>query len=530
MRPPEESQEGAEMTIEEGGRLSRSLVWKLQRRFFVERGLRAWGEGVVPHYISNHPFLARAYLRTALGFLRDCQASIDPVEPLYVIELGTGAGRLGYHFLRQARAFFSLPALRNVRIKYVMTELTLERVEELSRNPFLSALADEEVLDFACFDAEAPGDLRLLRSGAVLAPGAVRNPLIVVANYFFDSIPQDVFLLSGGELYEALVKLVSSREETDLEDPAILGRLRLDYRYAPVGSAACYEEPALERILQAYRGRLDDTHLSFPSAGLRCLEHFRTLSGGRLLLLSGDRGYVHEESLLSLGAPGISAHGSFSMSVNYHAIAQYFRDTGGVALHARRRQSSLRICAFGLGRAEEDWAETRLAFTEALDAQGPDDFYSIRRGMERSCETLAIGEVLALLRFSGWDAHVFLGVYPRLMALVPDLDEPARQDLVDAARNVWDMYLPIGEGRDLGFHLGLLFTAMDDPAEALRFFGHSLRLHGRDATTLYNIALCQLRLGKPDLALAAIEEALELAPGYAPARHLRIKLQSAAGL
>jgi hypothetical protein len=45
-------------------------------------------------------------------------------------------------------------------------------------------------------------------------PGTVRNPLIVLANYFFDSIPQDAFYTEGGRLYESLVTVTSPNQES----------------------------------------------------------------------------------------------------------------------------------------------------------------------------------------------------------------------------------------------------------------------------------------------------------------------------
>jgi len=81
-------------------RLSRSVLWRLQRRFFERRGPAAWSEGVVPHHATTNPYLARAYSRIVLGFLRDWRAGLDPSQPVYLVELGAGSGRLAFHFLR----------------------------------------------------------------------------------------------------------------------------------------------------------------------------------------------------------------------------------------------------------------------------------------------------------------------------------------------------------------------------------------------------------------------------------------------
>ncbi|HBL29116.1 MAG TPA: hypothetical protein DD490_19970 [Acidobacteria bacterium] len=511
--------------LEEGKRLSESLLWTLQRRFFEVRKLRAWSEGVVPHYVSSHPFLARAYGRLAVGYLRDERETIDPHEPIYCIELGAGSGRLGFHFLRQTLAALRLPALRDLRLKYVMTDFAPGQVDELAGQAAFRPWIEEGLLDFARFDAEAPAALHLLHANTRLAPGTLANPALVVANYVFDSIPQDVFRVEDGTLCEALVTLSTDREAPDLGDPDLLPTIRLDASFAPVAGPDVYGEPALDGLLEDYRDRLAAAHLPFPCAALRCLDFFRRLTGDRLLLLSADKGFVHEESLLDHGLPGFAIHGSLSMQVNYHALALAVRRSGGTALHAERRLASLCICALAPGRSGDGLAETRHAFAEAVEAQGPDDFFSIKKGMEQAYATLTADQALAYLRFSGGDANIFLGLFPRLMALAPGMDDETRRELCAVARRVWEMFLPIGEERDVAFHLGLLLACVEQIPAALDLFTESLRLYGPDAATLYNVALCHHRLHRPEASREAVEQALALEPGHPGARRLHLVLQ-----
>jgi tetratricopeptide (TPR) repeat protein len=513
----------ARTVLEESRPLSRSCIWSLQRRFFQDQGLEAWTQGVVPHYVSSNPFLARTYGRLMTAFLRDWWREIDPREPIHVVELGAGAGRLGYHLLRQAGG----SGLDGLPIRYVLTDVSERTVEEWSRQPRLRALADQGRLDFARFDAEEPGEIELRHSGLRLTAAAIRNPLLLIANYFFDSIPQDVFLMTDGEIQQGLVSVVSPRdEEADRESPDLLSRVSLEYSYEPADAAHHYEEPAFNRLLTEYRDQLDATHLAFPSVALRCIEHFRKLSGDRLLLLSADKGYLHGEELLSRGAPGFSRHGSISMSVNYHALARYFAQADGVALGAERRQASLRVCAFALGRPAGELAGLRQAFEDTVETQGPDDFFLIKKAMQATHESLSAEQALAFLRFSGCDANIFWGVAERLLALVPEMNMATRHDLGRTVRRVWELYLPIGEERDLAFQIALILAAIDQISAALDLFTESLRLHGDHPVTLYNMALCQIRLRQLPAALEAVEKALELEPKYLEARALRIRLQA----
>ena len=54
--------------------LSQSLIWRLQRDFYAQRGLKAWNEDLVPSYITNNPFIAEIYAGIVAAFLQDCMS------------------------------------------------------------------------------------------------------------------------------------------------------------------------------------------------------------------------------------------------------------------------------------------------------------------------------------------------------------------------------------------------------------------------------------------------------------------------
>src|SRR6478609_8029147 len=86
--------------------LSQSLIWRLQRDFYAQRGLKAWNEDLVPSYITNNPFIAEIYAGIVAAFLQDCMsaAQLSPENPLRILELGAGTGKFSYLFLRKLTA------------------------------------------------------------------------------------------------------------------------------------------------------------------------------------------------------------------------------------------------------------------------------------------------------------------------------------------------------------------------------------------------------------------------------------------
>lgn len=62
-------------------------------------------------------------------------------------------------------------------------------------HPALQSFIAEGLLDFAQFDAVHDTVLNLVVSGVTIGEGESKQPLIIVANYFFDSIPQELIYI-----------------------------------------------------------------------------------------------------------------------------------------------------------------------------------------------------------------------------------------------------------------------------------------------------------------------------------------------
>jgi tetratricopeptide (TPR) repeat protein len=530
--PPTEK---AEVILEEGKPLSQSILWRLQRNFFEEQGIEAWRQGTVPYYVTTNPFIANAYSKAVFGYIRDCRAvtsdspngsfpPLDPDQPLYVIELGSGSGRFAYHFLKRFRAIYLRSVLSGIPFKYIMTDFTERNVEFWRDHQSLKPLVEEGVLDFALFDGERDEMMKLTESGDLLAHGTVKNPMVVIANYFFDSIPQDAFFIQGGQFHEGLVTVTSCQQEADLNDPELLSRVEISYDRNPADSDY-YENPDWNEILEYYQSRLDGTALLFPCAALQCIQNLSILSNGRLLLVSGDKGYSREEDLLGRGEPGISRHGSFSMMVNYHAIGKYVKKKGGQPLHTAHRHAHLNISAFLLGSHPGGYTETLQAYREAVETCGPDDFYALKKAIEHGYESWTLEQLLAYIRLSGFDAKITLGCYPALIDHIEHASDSEKQELYRIIKKVWEVYYPLAEDQDVASHLGVLLYELSCYTEALELFVHSIELHGLDATVSYNLGLCHYGLGEMDSALECFNEALVFDPDFEEAKTLLIKIK-----
>ena len=518
------------VVLEENQRLSQSLLWGMQRRFLEQQGIRAWSEGWVPHYATSNPMMARAYAQVVLGFLRDwcagdawhsaekpAETALDPTQPVYIAELGAGSGRFAYHFLRQFAEMMDRSSLRDLSFTYLIADLAPANLDFCRKHPKLQPFLEQGQLDFVRFDAVTDGQLHRLHANVTLTAETLRNPLVVLANYFFDSIPQDVFTVRGGQLYESLLTLHYPTSAPALDDPELdsgtfFKALTLAYTDRPV-TTDYYGNAELDSILANYAANLTDTTVMFPTVGLRCLDNLRQLARDRLLLLSADKGYSRLGAIAGRGHPRLTLHGGcFSFSTNYHALAEYTAQKQGEAHTLPDSPVSLNLCAFLFGHPAEGYLETGLAYQQAIVQGGPSDFFGLKKAAEQHYEAFSLPQLIGYLRLSQWDANIFFGALPTLLAHAETVTSPWNQELIVAIGHLWQNYYFIGEKRDMAAYLAQLLHVLGRKAEALTFYSISLERHGPIASTFYNMALCYQHLGQVEKAQQLHSQALTLAP------------------
>ena len=506
-------------------RLSRSRLWQLQRRFFEQRGVSAWSDGTVPHWVTSNPYIARRYAELVLAFLTDTRPMIDPARPVYIVELGAGAGRLGFHFLQAFEAMVAASPLRELRVCYVLTDLADANVAAWRAHPQLAAWRADGRLDLARFDVEHDAVIAL-DSGAVLAAGAQPNPLCVLANYVFDGIPIDAFAVTDdgggngngngddGDGHGLAELAVSLHLPAPPDDPAILPRAELTTAARPL-TAPYYADPILDAVLDEHRALPVGAQFTFPITTLHSLDRLATLAP-RVLVVSTDKG---EPTLHAQPALDITNHGSFSIGVNYHAIARTVARRGGVALLPSRPPMSVATCAFALG-APLALDATRAAYA-ALDAASPDAFFTHKQATAARYASLSIADLLAFLRDAEHDAKLAGECAPFLAERAADAGPAERAAILDELRACWAHAFPIGEPFDLAFALALVAAALAAWPDAITWFTASLHSHGPDTGTLFNLAACHHALGADADAARCLDALLALDPVHTPARALR---------
>jgi tetratricopeptide (TPR) repeat protein len=512
--------------------LSSSVIWRLQRDFYVQRGLKAWTEDQVPSYITNNPFIAEIYARIVFGFLCDCmrrtRAGAQPLSnenPLRILELGAGSGKFSYLFLCKLADLMYAANIAVNTVRYCMTDCSENLLQSWRLNTYLSGFVKQGMLVFEQLQAGDEINSSFVNSNS---PGSTQpgEPLVLIANYVFDSLPQDAFVIKNGQILEALVTTTRNPDH-DPNSEAELKDLQLSYKNVEV-SPNRYPEESWTLVLEQYRTGVPSGTVLFPCAALKALKKLGQCTDGRMLLLAADKAIAHEEDLqLYQGPPAIEFHGPgcFSQMVNFDAIGKYFVGMGGEALKPDKHSAGLSICAFLQLRSGDEFPGTASAYRDAMAAFGPDDLFALLAWLHPHMEQMSILQILALLRLTRWDTTAFLRLFPVIARQLRNVSAE-RDDLRQAVLNTWANHYPVSPGENvLAFNCGVVLLELRFFAEALAMFKTSEQIFGRSAATSYNLGLCALGLERPSEALAFMTEACDLDPAFEPARNSRLRLE-----
>lgn len=458
--------------FEQRVRFADSRLWDLQRSFYVNEGDHVWSDETVPHYITSNPMIADAYARAILAFLRDCRGAgqLPQGATVHVLELGSGTGRFGFYLLNRLRSLRESSAIGDVNVVVVMTEFADSALARLEAHPKLQPLIAEGALETARFDASAPSAVTLRRSGQTIGSDADEAPLVVVANYVLDSLPSQSYVVNDGVLHDNLLTVTTPRPIDDPTASTLMGDF--DLSWDAVTMTERHPDAAIASILEEYASVLDDTALVMPEAAIACIRQLCT-QAGPVFFLFGDKGYPHEANLLGHAEPNIMVHGGcFSLMVNFDALARYTRAEGGFVLHPDHLPARLVVAGyvFGTGRIEE----LRRTFTDHLAEGGPDDFFEVNSVVGHVVSDMNLPQMLAYLRWSRYDANVFLECFPALLDGAGDVPDVLRPDVHRVLRKVWEGYFPIGEREDISLCIGLVVSGLGYPREALEYFDHSV--------------------------------------------------------
>ena len=311
--------------------MSESCLWTLQGQYYSELGIDAFIK--VPSYGTGNATIGRVYAELILGALLDLKDQLTPGEPIYVLELGGGSGRLAQHILHHLQTSQAQFAFLD-DVRYVLSDAIPSMLDFWLSQPVFEPLTASGKLDFAVFDPINQPSLTTHFQQQVIQPDSIKNPLIVVATYFFDTIAHDSFYVDNHQLNEVRISLTRDAKKYNLNTPVEVSQLQLQEKRHPV-QLPYYQHPVMDGILTEYCEALEQSPLVIPTEGLRVLDNLQHLTSNEIVFITSDKGYGNPADEPSNKAMSITFHGdAFSMCVNFDAVERYITHYHGHSLYS----------------------------------------------------------------------------------------------------------------------------------------------------------------------------------------------------
>lgn len=499
------------VVVENNTSFSKSILWQLQRDYFEKEGVNAWASKV-PNFVTSNTFIANCYANLVLSFFQDWVQKYpdSQQQPFYILELGTGTGQLSFYVLRRLKEMCKELNLKKMPFYYVMTDFTEANLNFWKTHPALQEFLDEGVLDFAIYNMENDDEIRLLVKGAPLSKQNLTNPILVFANYIFDTVAHDCFSVKEGKLRE--VKLHVRTEEDNFKNKQVVSMDKLEIGFAESDMEdSFYEEDSLNKVLQTYKETLQQTNVLIPISGIRSIAKLLKLSHDKLFLISSDKGYTSIQDLDRLGYPAFSFHGSFSMMVNFHSIAQYFKHIGGDYLIQTPRKG-IKTCLFSQGISFSDLPATTRTFNQCVQNFSPADYFIIHRYISDTFQEAKLDTLVSHLTLTGYDPYMYHRLSDRICQLIPESPAMVIQSLLEYAKKIADNFYYTPSASDALFDIACLFYITKQYETALHYYKRSLETCGKHFGSLYNSAMCLYYMGKHKSALKQFKLAKSIDP------------------
>lgn len=475
--------------LEQNQRLSDSMLWSAQRDYYHQQGIDAWTDEV-PFYITSNPYIAHCYCKVILGCIHDLQHSkqIDASSPFYIVELGAGTGQFSFYMVKTLCDYLQQLKLKDVRICYVMTDFTENNMKYWQEHPALQDYVQQGVLDFAVFDFEHDQDLHLIHAKRHLHKEDITNPLFVIANYLFDTLTADAFAVKEGQLQESLITLSQSSKVNNKKGITDWDKVNVNFSNQSIAKTY-YDDAVLDSILFDYQQEFSDTHFLYPIGGLRGLQNLLDISEGDLILISSDKGYVSIEQQDDCAEPEFDTHGSFSLMVNYHAIAEFFNRTDGDALLPTERDG-LVTSVFSGKRKFDDYPRMQIALQEFIEGFSPTDFFNIYDNLTDTVEQSKLPLLTSLLTLSHWDPVMYQEMSDRIDDLIDDADPELTTYLSKYLPKVADNFYFLPKTHDVLFDIGVFYLNTEQHQHAMEYFLLSEQYFEPEFALYYNLGIC----------------------------------------
>ncbi len=485
-------------SIEKKTPFAESLVWQINKDFYNQNGIAAWRDEIVPHQITNSSLAATTYAESIFAFLKDQESLQETKKKVYILELGAGHGRLCYNILGHLDQLIEDAENFTTEYCYVLSDIVEDNLEFYSNHPKLKAYYDRGVLDISYFDAAESHELILRKSGTKITPNDLEQPILSIANYFFDSLPNSLFYFQDDKVYDCAVSIDSQLDPMGKSAQELIKEMELTF-HTSNAVKPYFENEIFNNILAQYAIAISDAYVLFPKIAMECLSKISSLSKMGLVLLTLDKGYKEIIELTTRKKPDFIKHGSFSLWVNFHAMSQYCILKGGLSMFDVNMNLSIDLGCLMLIKQPFKYHLFEQTFHKHSNQMNLDDLNSLKAMLYKNVSTANLSEILGLIRLNSYDASIFIKLLPNIKKLSKRISLKHRTRLGQTITKVWSKYYTINNDYDFSYELGGLMYDLGYYDEALGYFKHSTDTFGNKVDVDYNQILCYYQLREDTL-------------------------------
>jgi len=503
----------SKIEVERKKRFSKSKLWDLQRGYFEEQGIYAW-VNQVPYFVTSNCYVAEGYANIAINFICDWVQKYPESKShlFYIMELGTGSGQVSFYINKKLHELKKTFRLDDIKICYVMTDFTSHNIQYWESHKAFKPYLERGELDFATYNMEnEKTNIHLIHANKKLTSDLVKNPLIVFANYIFDTVSHDAFRIVDNQLQELRISLHTEASNMKNGRPVDGKKVDIEYHNCQI-PGKFYDDEDFEAVLREYPKHLKNTYLLIPIGALKAVRALNKLSNSKMLMISTDKGYTRLQDLDNLGKPHIAFHGSFSMMVNFHAIKSYVERLGGEVFNqSPRRGIKTIVCEFGFSL--DDLSHLKYALEQHVERFAAADYFSLHQHIVgKGSVALDLGVIAAHLKLSGYDPYVFHKLAKRINDGAAKVEYATQLALKNIMPKIAENYYCMPKLHDTYFDIGLFFHLLKDYETALKYYKQSEECFGESYNICYNYGLCYYYTGDPVTALKYFKRASMINP------------------
>jgi len=383
-------------------------------------------------------------------------SSLDPEQPLYVLDLSPGSGHFARLILQALREHMSRSDAHTHNLRY----LACFDQESIEVDWIVDAgFAGDEGIDTLTWDPSCESMNPVPPSTQYnYRWNAAGNPVAVLALGYLQRQSAQLRAVHYGQWLEGRVCITAS------------DALHYDVNYQWEDISGSNDMALPESLRQRYLRTLQSVCVLIPDAGLRALHCITKISAGRCFWLAADRGVMNETQLRwgASSPPAQWQRSGVALPVNFHALAYDQIREGAWSKHWQLEDVGIVVQVLWRHDGIDVPPVCYQTLARLLGAYHPDEALCCHEMASALPMEASPALRLTLMRAAGYDPRVLRSTWSVWAETPPEFSDAERQSWRDALPYAWKYCPRSGDESMLrhqlavvATHLGLFQLARD---------------------------------------------------------------------